>query len=176
MDLIPTSPSLVPSGEHRQNDTGHALVRGFARLPDYWDIVLVDTPPTIGHLSLAPLAASDHVVIPVETHALGMQGVARVVTWIGRARAQVNRRLDVLGIVACRVTATAHTRDVIAQLREAFGSTVLESTVRETVRLAEAPALRRPITLTAPASGAAEDYRRVAAELFDRLGMADRAP
>src|SRR5664279_1956517 len=75
VDLIPTSPSLVPSGEKGRNETGLAIVRGFARLPDYWDIILVDTPPALGYLSLAPLVSSDRVVIPIEAHALGLPGV-----------------------------------------------------------------------------------------------------
>jgi chromosome partitioning protein len=170
VDLIPTSPSLVPSGEKSLNDTGMALVRGFARLPDYWDIILVDTPPTVGYLSLAPLVACDHVIIPVEAHSLALPGVASVVASIERAREQVNQRLDLLGIVACRVNTTLHTRDVLAQLRASFGSVVLEQTVRETIRLAEAPALRMPIIRYAPWSAAAQDYRAVAREILSRMG------
>ncbi len=170
VDLIPTSPSLVPSGERSLNDTGLAIVRGLARLPDYWDIILVDTPPAVGYLSLAPLVASDHVVIPVEAHALALPGVASVLASIQRAKEQVNTRIDVLGIVACRVNATLHTREVLAQLRATFGATVLEHSVRETIRLAEAPALRMPITQYAPWSQAANDYRAVARELLARMG------
>ncbi len=170
VDLIPTCPSLVPSGEKSGNDTGLAIVRGFVRLPDYWDLILVDTPPTLGYLSLSPLVASDHVVIPVEAHALSMPGVASVMASIARARRQVNARLQVLGIVACRVNAANHTREVVAQLRARFGTVVLEHSVRESIRIAEAPALRLPITRYAPTSGVAADYRAVAGELLDRMG------
>ncbi len=170
VDLIPAGPSLVPSGESSLNDTGMAIVRGFARLPDYWDLILVDTPPTVGHLSLAPLVATDHVLIPVEAHALALPGVASVVDSIRRARAQVNRRIELLAILACRVNSTVHAREVLAQLRASFGAAVLEQTIRETIRLAEAPALRMPITQYAPWSPAAQDYRAVAAELLDRMG------
>ena len=170
VDLIPISPSLVPSGETSLNDTGLALVRGFQRLPDYWDIILVDTPPTVGYLSLAPVVASDHVVIPVEAHILALPGVASVLTSIERARRHVNKRVDLLGIVACRVNSTLHAREVLARLRASFGDAVLAQTVRETIRLAEAPALHLPITRSAPSSPAAEDYRAVARELLDRMG------
>ena len=170
VDLIPAGPSLVPSGESNVNDTGMAIVRGLARLPDYWDLILVDTPPTVGHLSLAPLVSTDHVVIPVEAHSLALPGVASVVDSIARARAQVNGRIELLGIVACRVNATVHAREVVDQLRAAFGAAVLVQTVRETIRLAEAPALRMPITRYAPWSGAAQDYRAVARELLTRMG------
>jgi chromosome partitioning protein len=170
VDLIPTSPSLVPSGDKSLNDTGLAIVRGFARLPDYWDLILVDTPPVESYLSLAPLVACDHVVIPIEVHALALPGAASVVDSVGRAREHINKRIDLLGIVACRVNSTVHARDVISQLRSSFGSAVLDQTIRETIRLAEAPALRIPITRFAPWSQAAQDYRAVARELLARMG------
>jgi chromosome partitioning protein len=170
VDLLPTSPSLVPPGESGRIETGLAIVRAFARLPDYWDLVLVDTPPTLDYLSLAPLAASDAVVIPVEGHALALPGVASVLASIERARRHVNRRLKLLGIVACRVSATGHAREVVARLRSEFGPVVLEHTVREGIKIAEAPAFRLPITQYAPTSPVADDYRAVSAELLERLG------
>ncbi len=170
VDLIPVSVSLVQSGGTAANDIGLSIVRGFARLPDYWDLILVDTPPTLGHLSLAPLVSSDHVVIPVEAHALALPGVASVIASIERARRQVNRHLELLGIVACRVNATMHAREVIGQLTARFGPAVLNTCVREAIRIAEAPALRLPITQYAPTSPVANDYRAVAGELLVRLG------
>lgn len=173
IDLVPTSPSLVVSGADGTDDTGLALVRAFARLPDYWDVVLVDTPPTVGYLSLAPLVTSDHVVVPVEAHALALPGVASVVMSVERAREQVNTRVDLLGIVVCRVNNTLHARRILAQLRSRYGRAVLDQTVRESIRLAEAPALRLPISRYAPTSAAAEDYRVVARELLVRMGGTD---
>jgi chromosome partitioning protein len=170
IDLIPTSPSLVPSGEKGGNQTGFAIVRAFARLPDYWDLILVDTPPTLGYLSLAPLAASDRVVIPVEAHALVLPGVASVIEAITRARRHVNPSVELLGIIACRVNATSHTREVVARLRSQFGTVVLEQSVRESIQIAAAPAIHQPITRYAPTSGVADDYRAVAGELLVRLG------
>jgi chromosome partitioning protein len=170
VDLIPTTPSLVPPDEMSRTDTGLALIRGFARLPSYWDLVLIDTPPTVGYLSLAALVASDWVVIPVEPTALSMPGVASVISSIGRARLHVNRKLKLLGIVICRVKVTNHTREVMERLRTEFGSAVLEESVREAVRIAEAPALRRPITVYAPRSPVANEYRAIAAELLERMG------
>jgi chromosome partitioning protein len=173
VDLIPSGPSLVPSGRSSPNDVGLSLVRGFARLPDYWDIVLVDTPPTVGHLSLVPLVGSDHVLIPVEAHALAIPGVASVIESIGRARERVNPRLELLGIVVCRVDATNHARDVLARLRATFGHHVLDRTVREATYLAEAPVRRLPITRFAPTSAAAEDYRAIALECLGRVPDSD---
>ncbi len=170
VDLIRTSPSLVPLGEMSRNETGFAIVRAFARLPHKWDLVLVDTPPTLDYLSLAPLVVSDWTVIPVEAHALALPGVANVIASIDRARRHVNPHLNVLGIVACRVNATSHAQGVVAQLRSQFGSLVLQHSVRDAIQVAEAPALMLPITLYAPSSPVTDDYRAVSAELLDRLG------
>ena len=170
VDLVPTSPSLVPPSEAGETGTGLAIVRAFRRLPDYWDLILVDTPPTLGYLSLAPLVASDHIVIPVEAHALAMPGVASVIASMERARRQVNTDVSLLGIIACRVNATFHTRDVVASLRSRFGAVVLEHAIREAIRIAEAPAFQLPITQYASTSPVAQDYRAVADELLDRLG------
>ena len=109
-------------------------------------------------------------MIPVEAHALALSGVATVVASIGRARKHVNLRLELLGIVACRVTATRHAREVIVRLQSEFGTAVLEHSVREAIEIAEAPAARLPITQYAPTSQVANDYRSVAVELLDRLG------
>jgi chromosome partitioning protein len=170
VEVVPTSPSLVPSGEETENRTGLAIVRAFRRLPDYWDLVVVDTPPTLGYLSLAPLVASDHVVIPVEAHAIAMSGVSSVIASLERARLRVNARVQLLGIVACRVNATVHARQIIVRLRAEYGDVVLEHAVRESIRVAEAPAFRMPITRYAPTSPVADDYRGVAGELLTRLG------
>jgi chromosome partitioning protein len=170
VDLVPTSPSLIPSGEASENQTGLAIVRALRRLPDYWDLILIDTPPTLGYLSLAPLVASDYVVIPVEAHALAMPGVTSVIATVERARRQVNMGLALLGIVACRVNATMHTHEIVSRLRAQFGTVVLEHAIREAIRVAEAPAFQLPITQYAPHSPVADDYRAVADELLDRLG------
>ena len=170
VDLVPTSPSLMSSGDASTYQTGLAIIWALRLMPDYWDLILVDTPPTLGYLSLAPLVAGDYVVIPAEAHALAMPGVASVIASIERARRQVNPQVKILGIVACRVSPTNHVRDVVAQLRARFGAVVLEHSVRDAIRIAEAPALRLPITRYAPTSSVANDYRAVAAELLDRLG------
>jgi chromosome partitioning protein len=106
------------------------------------------------------------VVIPVEAHALALPGTASVVASIHSAREKLDKRVDLLGIVACRVNATVHARKVVDQPRAVFGSAVLE----QTIRLAEAPVPRMPITLSAPWSVVAQEYRAVARDLLVRMG------
>lgn len=175
VSLIPASPSLVPSGETGGNAIGFAIVRAFARLPPRWDLVLIDTPPVLGYLSLAPLVASTRVLIPVEGHALAIPGVTSVLGSVERAQRRVNPRLKILGILACRISRTSHTREVVTRLRAQFGGVVLEQSIREAIAIAEAPVSRLPITRFAPASAVAADFRTVAGELLERLrGARDR--
>ena len=168
VDLVPASPSLVRSGERPGTLSGS---RSFAvpRLPDYWDLVLVDTPPTIGYLSLAPLVPSDHVLIPVEAHALAIPGAASVIASIERARRHVNPRLEILRIVACRVNQNGHVRDVVGQLR---GSSAGSSWATGCGRRSDRGSPRTPASdqRYAPTSHVADDYRAVADELLDRMG------
>jgi chromosome partitioning protein len=171
VDLVPACPTLVTQDPDRAVAIGLDIVRGFRRIPDYWDFVLVDTPPTVGYLSLAPLVASSHVVIPVEAHALAMAGVASVIESIGRAQTDLKSPIGLLAILPCRVNATLHTRDVVARLRAEYGDAVLDATVRESIRAAEAPAFRMPLTRYAPRSQVAWDYRDVVAQLLVRLGL-----
>ena len=170
VDLIPASRSLLPAGRQSGADVGLAIASGLARLPGRWDVVLVDTPSTLHHLALAPLVRSDHLLVPVEAHGLALTGVASVIAGMERARRRVNRRLTLLGIVATRVNSTTHARQVLTRLRSSFGAAVLESVVRESIRVAEAPAVQRPITAYASGSSAARDFRAVADELLERLG------
>ncbi|HYM85043.1 MAG TPA: ParA family protein [Candidatus Dormibacteraeota bacterium] len=170
LDVIPTSPSLVADGQRSDFDTGLAIIRGFARLPDYWDLVLVDTPPGTGYLALAPLVASDDVVVPAEARALALTGVASVMSTIQRAKRNVNRKLRLVGIVPSRVNATTHSHQVVARLRAEYGDAVLDHVVRESIRVAEAPALRVPIAAYAPWAPTTVDFRDVAGELLERIG------
>jgi chromosome partitioning protein len=88
---------------------------------------------------------------------------------VERVRERLNPDLRLSAVLACRVdTRTRHAQDVVELLRNRFGSLVFEAVVRENVRLAEAPSFLKPVTLYAPGSSGAEDYRAVAGELLAR--------
>ncbi len=176
VDLVPTSPGLTQLETRTTTEIGLALMRAFSKLPDNWDLVLIDTPPSVGYLSLVPIVVSDHLLIPVEAHALALPGVAGVLESMELAKRNINPRVTVLGVLICRVNATMHSREVIARLYAQLGSMVLDHGVRDAIRIAEAPAFQLPITRYAPESKVANDYRLVAGELLDRLGIDGARP
>ncbi|MEO8228491.1 MAG: ParA family protein [Chloroflexota bacterium] len=176
VDVIPASPWLVTAERTLLGDLAASFVRAVNRLPDDWDIVVADCPPSIAFLSVAALAAFREVLIPVETHAIALPGVASLVREMDQIRATLNPGLGPPHILAGRVNRTVHSREVLAELRETYGDMVLQATVRDSVRLAEAAGLRLPITLSAHDSLAASDFRAVAAEVLSGVPAAAPAP
>ena len=140
---------------------------GVRQLDDSWEYVLVDCPPTLGFLSIAALVACQAILVPVETRVMALGGLAALIRTVERVRERLNSNLRFAGIIACRVDLRTNlSRTILARLRERFGDLVLQSFVRENVRLAEAPSFEQPITVYAPESSGAADYRAVAAEFL----------
>jgi chromosome partitioning protein len=100
---------------------------------------------------------------------MAMAGLASLIQTVERVRSRLNPDLAITAILPCRVDNRKNlSREVVARLRERFGSLVLKTVVRENVRLAEAPSFAKPITLYDSKSSGAEDYRAVATELLKR--------
>ena len=165
VQLVPASPELIVAGSDEETDTALGFMKAMERLAPVWDFVLVDCPPSLGYLGVAPLAACDEVLVPVEAHVLAVAGLSSLMETIGRVSGRLNPRLKITGVLACRVDNTSHSRMVVERLRRRFPRSFMQTQIRESVRLAEAPAFREPITTFAPESRGAEDYRALAAEI-----------
>jgi chromosome partitioning protein len=145
--------------------TLHRRLDGLAAA-DY-DYLLIDTPPTLGLLTLNALAAAQELVVPVEAHVLALAGVAQLFETVRTVNERLNPGLTIAGIVACRVdTRTRHSGDVAASLRKAFPDSMYDTIIRENVRLAEAPSFHQPITDYDARSTGAADYRALAKEVM----------
>jgi chromosome partitioning protein len=132
-----------------------------------WDYVLIDTPPTLGLITLNALTAAQDLLVPVTTHVLSLSGVAQLIETFDEVKEILNPSLNILGFVACRVDVrTRHSKDIIELLMNQFGNKVLKSTIRESIRLAEAPSFQQSITEYESKSTASEDYRALAAEII----------
>ena len=170
VDLVPAAESMTGLEKALANEVGaETILRAALRkLPDDWDYVLIDCPPSLGLLALSALTASQQVLVPVEASVLALQGLAALTRTVERVRDRLNPELALTGIVACRVRHTNLNREILERLREHFGDAFYEATVRQNVRLAEAPSFSEPITTYDPRSLGAEDYRAVAHEFLRR--------
>lgn len=134
-----------------------------------WDFVLIDTPPTLGILTVNALAAANELLIPVTTHVMSLSGVAQLLATYQEVQEMLNPNLVITGFIASRVDMrTRHARDVMESLKESFGDQVFSTLIRENVLLAEAPSFQEPILSYKSKSSAAEDYRMLASEIVKK--------
>jgi chromosome partitioning protein len=133
-----------------------------------WELFIVDCPPSAGILTTSALLLSHYVVIPVEANPLAVNGLHQMIETLSSLKRQDNGPA-VLGIIACRTNSRRRIhRSFLGEIEDAFPGK-LAPVIRENVAVAEAPHYGRPITLHAPRSIGAEDYRRAALWLLERL-------
>jgi chromosome partitioning protein len=167
--LAPSGPGL---GEARNRFSGalglELLRRSLERTPGDWDRIVIDCPPAEEMLTLGALRASHYVLIPVEVHFLGLNGINQVLKTVSAVQ-QDNPLLEIAAVIPCR----SHPRriihrEIMEKLETLFPGKVAPQ-VRESVSLAEAPASGVPIFRYARHSSGAADYREVIRWLEGRL-------
>lgn len=168
VDLIPASPWLVTAERTLQVDLGLGLIRALERMPQLWDVVIVDCPPTLGYLASSALCGCREAIVPTEPHQLDLSGVDDVLAEMDRVRERLNPRLILTAIVVSRMSRTNHARGVMGDLTWRHPGLVIQPPIRESIRVPEASAAGLPVTVHAPSSAVAEDFRAVAAEIDRR--------
>lgn len=135
-----------------------------------YDYVLIDTPPTLGLLTLNALAAAHELLVPVTTHVLTLSGVSQLLNTIYDVRGILNPDLNLLGFVASRFDSrTRHAHEVLKNLISQFGDQVFKTIIKENVRLAEAPSFNESILDYDKNSSAATDFRALTNEIIQRI-------
>jgi len=172
LEIIVASPWLVSADKMLAGEVGAETIlkRHLDRLkPKPWDFVIIDCSPTLGIMSLNALVAADKVLVPIETHIMAVQGLAQLMKTVTMVKDRLNPRLNIDGILACRVNKrTRLSQDIIADLRKRFPTQMYKTIIRESIRIAEAPSFSKPITMYASKSSGAEDYRNLATEVIKR--------
>jgi len=170
VDLLPATIELAGAELALMARTGReqALARALEPVKDAYDIVLIDCAPSLGVLTVNGLTAADEVLIPLQCEALSHRGVVQLLDTIADVREYTNPSLAVRGVIATMFDArTRHAREVLDDVRERFGMTVLDPPVPKSVRFAEAPGRGVSILDHAPSSRGAEAYRAIARTLHD---------
>lgn len=172
LDIVVSSPWLISADKALASEVGAETIlkRNLRSLKaNYWDFVLIDCPPTLGILSLNALAAAHKVIVPLETHIMAVQGLVQLLNTIDIVKARLNPSLEIDGILPCRVNKrTRLSQDIISDLRSRFKEKIYETTIRESIKLAEAPSFGKPIITYDSRSSGAEDYRSLSMEIIKR--------
>jgi len=178
LDLLPSNIDLAAAELLLVQEVAReqTLLRAIAPLRVSYDFILIDCPPSLGLLTVNALTAADGVIVPLECEYYALRGVALLMDSIARIRDRLNPRLQVDGIVATMFDSrTLHGKEVLARVREAFGRRLFETTIRKTIRFAEAPVVGEPILAYAPGSPGAQAYRQLAQEVIDRVSTSAAA-
>jgi chromosome partitioning protein len=176
LDLVPSSSWMTRAERNAATQAGAEMIlrQALDELdPDGWDFVMMDCPPALGLLSYSALAAATEVLVPVQTRVMPLAGLVALTQTIETIRVRLNRRLQLSAVLACQVDVrTSLSREIVQALRERFGDVVMQTVIRESVRVAEAPGHKEPVGIYAPDCSAAADYRAAALE-FDARSAAD---
>jgi chromosome partitioning protein len=135
--------------------------------PDY-DYVLIDTPPSLGLLTINALVASHGVIVPVQCEYLSLRGLVQLENTLSMIRENLNPDVEIVGILPTMFDVrTLHSKEAIEILTETFGPLVFNTRIRKTVRYAEAPVKGSSILKYDPKGPAADAYRELAKEVLN---------
>src|SRR5881409_1956881 len=144
-----------------------ALEKALAPVRDRYDFILIDTPPSLGLLTINAFVAGTGVIVPVQTEYLSLRGLVQLENTLAMVRENLNPSVEIIGIVPTmydrRVT---HSREADEILRENFGDLVYNTRIRKTIRFAEAPVKGSSVLAYEPDGEAANMYRDLAKEVL----------
>ena len=169
LDLLPADGTLADAALHLADAIGreHRFRRALDSLGTSYDLVIVDCPPSLSLVSVNVLAGVAELVVPVDAGIYSVAGLAQLQKAMGEVREYLgNAALDLAGLVITKVHPNRATRDIEAQLREAYGELVYRSTIPHSVKVEEAHARNLTVLEYSPTSGPAKAYESLIAEIL----------
>ena len=153
-----------------------ALEKALVEVRDRYDYILIDTPPSLGLLTINAFVAANGVIVPVQCEYLSLRGLVQLENTLAMVRENLNPNVRVQGIVPTMYDGrTLHAREAIEILEEHFGDLVYQTRIRKTVRYAEAPVKGSSVLRYEPSGPAAQAYRDLAKEVLDGAEARDDA-
>ncbi|PIE03665.1 MAG: chromosome partitioning protein [Acidobacteria bacterium] len=171
LDIAPATLSLAKVEQQLQGDleAPYFLKDILCEVRKSYDIIIIDTPPTLGLLTVNALVASTHLIIPIQSSYFAMEGTDDLLDTIDKIKKRTNPNLELLGVVVTMFDKrTLLGRDILHQIQEVFGDKVFKTVITRNVRLEESPAYREPIFSFAPKSTGAIQYRQLGKEVIKR--------
>jgi len=153
-----------------QFDAPYRLKDALAPVIKDYDYVVLDTPPSLGILTVNALVASTHLMVPIQAAYFAIEGTDDLLETYERIRARPNPALKVLGVVITLFDKRTNiSRDTHGQIRSVFGEVLFKTKISKNVRLEESPAYKETILTFAPKSPGAVEYKKLATEVIQRV-------
>jgi chromosome partitioning protein len=144
-----------------------SLEKALSAVIDDYDFICIDTPPSLGLLTVNALTASDKVIVPVQCEYLSMRGLVQLQNTLQMIRENLNPRVRIEGILPTMLDSrTVHAKEAVEILEENFGELVFKSRIRKAIKFAEAPVRGSSVLKYDPKGNAANYYRELAKEVL----------
>jgi chromosome partitioning protein len=172
LDLVPARISLAKLESKLVGDFD-APFRLKDRLEPFkkkYSVIVIDTPPTLGLITVNALVAASHVLVPIQSSYFALEGTDDLLETIEKVKARPNPKLELLGVlVTLHDKRTTLAREVHEQIRRVFGPKLFETVISKSVRLEESPAYKESIFSFAPNSSGALEYAKLCEEVLSRV-------
>ena len=143
-----------------------SLERALRPVRQLYDYILLDTPPSLGLLTINAMVAAEGVIVPVQCEYLSLRGLAQLRQTLVQVRENLNPTVDIVGILPTMYDGrTVHGREAVQMLEESFGDRVYSTRIGKTIRFAEAPVEGKSVIRYDPQGQAARWYRQLAREV-----------
>lgn len=149
----------------------HRLKRALAKERDKFDIILIDSPPSLGLLTINALCAADSVLVPVQCEYYALEGLTQLNNTIRLVKDNLNTNLMIEGVLLTMADfRTNLTKEVIQEARNYFKDQVFNTVIPRSIKLSEAPSFGKPIALYDKESVGAQKYEELSKEILSGLG------
>jgi len=135
-----------------------------------YDYIFIDTPPTLGMITVNAMVASTHVLVPIQSSYFALEGTDDLLETIEKIKARPNPNLQLLGVVITMYDKrTTLARDIHEQIGNVFGERLFNTMITKSIRLEESPAYKESIFTFAPRSSGAMEYYSLSEEILSRV-------
>ena len=150
---------------------GHFRLKDkLAQVTADYDYIFIDTPPTLGMITVNALVASTHVLVPIQSSYFALEGTDDLLETIDKIKARPNPNLQLLGVViTMHDKRTTLAKDILDQIQGVFGDRLFKTVITKSIRLEESPAYKESIFTFAPRSSGAMEYYSLSEEILARV-------
>ena len=171
-DVLPSTADLAGAAVEliSMPEPNHRLSKALESVRDNYDLILIDSPPSLELLTLNGLAAADGILVPVQCEYYALEGLTDLMTTLRMVKKRINPRLEIFGVALTMFDGRTNFSTQVAQeVRRHFPGKVFAAVIPRNVRLAEAPSHGVPVTVYDRSSRGANAYKAMAAEIAEKI-------
>jgi len=169
LDIIPSSSQLVGAEIELVSEISreYMLKEALEKIKGKYKYIIIDSPPSLGLLTLNVLTASDSIIIPIQCEYYALEGLSQLLNTIRLVQKRLNEKLEIEGILVTMYDSRLNlSKQVVKELEDYFGDKVYKTYIHRNVRLGEAPSHGKPILLYDASCVGAQDYMNLVSEML----------